>query len=112
VFNGDVVRELAAQFLALSEKQTATLPLMIGHRLMGNSLLFSGDIAGARAHFDQAIALYDAAPHRPLATQLGDVGVAIPIGLGLCGRLVIPRPRSRTQTMRSKTRARSAMPPP
>jgi predicted ATPase len=77
VFNGDVVRELAAQFLALAEKQTATLPLMIGHRLMGNSLLFSGDIAGARAHFDQAIALYDAAPHRPLATQLGDVGVAI-----------------------------------
>jgi predicted ATPase len=50
---------------------------MIGHRLMGNSLLFSGDIVGARAHYDQAIALFDPAPHRPLATQLGDVGVAI-----------------------------------
>jgi hypothetical protein len=53
------------------------VPLMIGHRLMGNSLLFSGDIVGARAHYDQAIALFDPAPHRPLATQLGDVGVAI-----------------------------------
>ena len=76
-FNGDVVRALAAQFLTLAEKQTATVPLMIGHRLMGNSLLFSGDIVGARAHYDQAIALFDPAPHRPLATQLGDVGVAI-----------------------------------
>jgi hypothetical protein len=30
--------ELAVQFLALAEKQTATAPLMIGHRLMGLSL--------------------------------------------------------------------------
>jgi hypothetical protein len=30
-FKGDVVPELAAQFLALAEKQGATAPLMIGH---------------------------------------------------------------------------------
>ena len=41
-FNGDVMRELAAQFLALAEKQGATVPLMIGHRLMGMSLLEYG----------------------------------------------------------------------
>ena len=77
-FNGDAVRELAAQFLALAEKQGATVPLMIGHRLMGISLLCTGDIAEGRAHFDQAIALYDPAEHRPLATRFGqDVGVAI-----------------------------------
>ena len=76
-FNGDAVRELAAQFLALAEKQGATVPLMIGHRLMGISLLHTGDIAEGRAHFDQAIALYDPAEHRPLATRFGqDVGVA------------------------------------
>jgi predicted ATPase len=40
-FNGDALRELAAQFLALAEKQ-GTTPLMIGHRLMGNALLFTG----------------------------------------------------------------------
>jgi hypothetical protein len=34
-FNGDVMRELAAQFLALAERQGAIVPLMIGHRLMG-----------------------------------------------------------------------------
>ena len=77
-FNGDVMRELAAQFLALAEKQGATVPLMIGHRLMGISLLHTGDIAEGRAHFDQAIALYDPAEHRPLATRFGqDIGVAI-----------------------------------
>ena len=77
-FNGDVMRELAAQFLALAEKQGATVPLMIGHRLMGISLLCTGDIAEGRAHYDQAIALYDPAEHRPLATRFGqDVGVAV-----------------------------------
>jgi class 3 adenylate cyclase/predicted ATPase len=77
-FNGDVMRELAAQFLALAQKQGATVPLMIGHRLMGSSLMLTGDIAEGRAHYDQALALYDPAAHRPLATRFGqDVGVAI-----------------------------------
>ena len=77
-FNGDVLRELAAQYLALAEKQGATVPLMMGHRLMGASLLLTGDFAEGRAHYDQAIALYDPAEHRPLATRLGvDIRVAI-----------------------------------
>jgi predicted ATPase len=70
-FNGDVVRELAAHFLALAEEQGATAPLMIGHRLMGSSLLCTGEIAEGRAHYDQAIALYDPVKHRPLATRFG-----------------------------------------
>jgi len=37
-FNGDALRELAGQFLALAEKQKATVPLMIGHRIMGSVL--------------------------------------------------------------------------
>ena len=92
-FNGDVMRELAAQFLALAEKQGATVPLMIGHRLMGTSLLHTGDIAEGRAHYDQAIALYDPAEHRPLATRFGqDIagGGLVLIGRGLCGSLAIP----------------------
>jgi predicted ATPase len=77
-FNGDVVRERAAQFLALAEKQRATVPLMIGQRNMGTSLLETGDIAEGRAHYDQALALYDPAQHRPLATRFGqDSGVTI-----------------------------------
>jgi class 3 adenylate cyclase/tetratricopeptide (TPR) repeat protein len=77
-FNGNVCRDLAAQFLALAEKQEATVPLMIGHRLMGTSLLFTGDITQGRAHFDQALALYDPGEHRSLAARFGqDVRVAI-----------------------------------
>jgi class 3 adenylate cyclase/predicted ATPase len=69
--DGDVARDLAAQFLALAEKQGATIPLMVGHRLMGASLLCTGVLAEGRAHLDQAVALYDPAEHRPLATRFG-----------------------------------------
>jgi predicted ATPase len=76
-FNGDVMRELAVQFLTLADKQRATGPLMMGHRLMGLSLLHTGDIVDGRAHLDRAITLYDPAEHRPLATPFGqDVGAA------------------------------------
>jgi predicted ATPase len=77
-FNGDAMRELAAQFLALAEKQREQVPRMVGHRLMGTSLLCTGDVAEGRAHYDQAIRLYNPAEHRQLATRFGqDVGVAI-----------------------------------
>jgi predicted ATPase len=76
-FNGDALRELAVQFLALAEKQGATVPLMVGQRLIGLSLLHTGDVAEGRAHLDRAVALYDPAEHRPLATRFGqDVRVA------------------------------------
>jgi class 3 adenylate cyclase/predicted ATPase len=71
-FNGDVVRQLATQFLAVAEKQETTAPLLLAHRIMGPSLLCMGDIREARAHLDQAIALYDPAEHRPLATRFGE----------------------------------------
>jgi predicted ATPase len=70
-FNGEVSRELAAQFLSLAEKQRAEVPLMIGHRLMGFSMTFTGSISQGRAHFDGALALYDPAKHRPLAMRFG-----------------------------------------
>ena len=76
-FNGEIVCELATQFLALAEKQAATVPLMIGHRLMGTSLLFTGRLIEGQEHLDQAITLYDRTQHRPLATKFGqDVHVA------------------------------------
>jgi predicted ATPase len=70
-FNGDVLRELAAQFLTFAEKQGATVPLMVGHRIMGSTLATTGDFAGALAHFDQSLGLYDPAEHRPLAARFG-----------------------------------------
>jgi class 3 adenylate cyclase/predicted ATPase len=77
-FNGGTVCELAAQFLALAERQGATVPLLLGHRIMGYSLMMLGDFVEARKHFDDAIARYDPAQHRPLATRFGqDPGVSI-----------------------------------
>jgi class 3 adenylate cyclase/predicted ATPase len=70
-FNGDLLRELAAEFLTLAEKQGATVPLMIGHRNMGIALGLTGKLAEAREHHDRALTLYDPAEHRPLATRFG-----------------------------------------
>jgi class 3 adenylate cyclase/predicted ATPase len=89
-FNGDATCKLATEILALAEKQGTTAPLMIGHRIMGSSLLMTGDIAEGRAHYDQALAFYSPAEHRPLATRFGqDVRVAIlsfrPLALWLLG---------------------------
>jgi predicted ATPase len=77
-FNGDTLRQLAARFMALAQEPGATVPLMIAHRLMGTTLQWTGDIAGGRAHYDQAMALYDPASHRALTTHFGqDVGVVV-----------------------------------
>jgi predicted ATPase len=77
-FNGDAMRQLSAQFLALAAKQKATVPLMNGHRAVGISLLLTGDISEGRAHLDRAIALYKPVEHGPVATRFGtDVGVSI-----------------------------------
>jgi hypothetical protein len=76
--NGGAMGELATQVLGLAEKQGATIPLMIGHRLMGVSSLNAGNFASGRAHFDRAFGLYEPLEHRPLATRFGqDIGVAI-----------------------------------
>jgi class 3 adenylate cyclase/predicted ATPase len=78
VFNGDVCRDLAAQFLTLAEKKRATVPLLMAHCIMGHSLFQGGDFAQARTHYDKGIALYDPSEHRPLATRFGqDIQVAI-----------------------------------
>jgi predicted ATPase len=77
-FNGDALRGLAAQFLALAERQGTAVPLMIAHRLMGTSLMGRGNIAESRAHYEKAIALYDPAEHRSMATRFGqDVSVVV-----------------------------------
>jgi predicted ATPase len=70
-FDGDALRELAAQFLAPAKKQGAAAPIMVGHRLMAVSLASTGDVAQGRAHSDQALALYDPVEHRALATRFG-----------------------------------------
>jgi predicted ATPase len=78
-FNGDTLRDLARQFLTVAEKQSSTSPLMVGHRLMGTSLLSTGDAAKARTHLNRALALYDPAEHRLLTTRFGGQDLRVSI---------------------------------
>jgi class 3 adenylate cyclase/predicted ATPase len=68
-FDGDLMHELAADLLALAEKQGATVPLVIAQSRMGMTLALTGSIAEGRERLDRALALYDPAEHRPLATR-------------------------------------------
>ena len=70
-FNGDAALALAGQFLELAEKQGASVPLLLGHGLMGFSLLVTGNFTQSLRQTDQALALYDPAVHRPLAMLFG-----------------------------------------
>ncbi|MGO9630775.1 MAG: hypothetical protein ACLPXW_17530 [Xanthobacteraceae bacterium] len=63
---------------ALAEKRGATVPLMVGHRLVGTPLLFTGDIAEGRAHYDRGFVLYDPVEYRSFAPRFGrDISVSI-----------------------------------
>jgi class 3 adenylate cyclase/predicted ATPase len=70
-FDGAAVREQATEFLTLAGKQTATIPFLLGERMMGHSLFATGDLVNARMHYDRAIKLYDPDEHLPLATRFG-----------------------------------------
>jgi class 3 adenylate cyclase/predicted ATPase len=77
-FNGDAMRELSAQFLALAAKQSATVPLMNGHRIVGVSLVLTGDISEGRECLERAITLYDPVEHPTLAARFAvDIAVSI-----------------------------------
>jgi hypothetical protein len=110
VFDCDVVRKLADEFLALAEKQATIVPRMIGHRMVAYSSWLVGDVAEALPHYDQAIALYDPAEHRALAAQFSQdarvTGLASGPWSGGC--LVIPMRRSLTLAADLTMRARSA----
>ena len=46
--------------------------------LFGNALTLMGDFVNGKQHYDRALAIYDAAEHRPLTTRSGrDVGVTL-----------------------------------
>jgi class 3 adenylate cyclase/tetratricopeptide (TPR) repeat protein len=76
-FRGDVVLPLARRFQQLAEADHAAVPLMIGHMIVGISLVLAGRLTEGRSELDRAIALYDPAQHRSLATRFGhDVRVS------------------------------------
>ena len=69
--NVSVIFALATDFQTLARKEKTAIPLTIADRLLGTSLLFNGDIAQARIHYDRAIAGYRASEHRALTAKFG-----------------------------------------
>ncbi|MHC5034943.1 MAG: AAA family ATPase, partial [Planctomycetota bacterium] len=69
--------ELAKEYLRLAQGQDSDYLVMLGHRLLGQSLFHVGEPASTRIHLEQTIALYDPEQHRPLTFLYGmDVKVA------------------------------------
>src|SRR5262249_42502859 len=69
-------RELGEQLLNLAQNQQDRALLVEAHQTLGLSLLYLGDLAAARKHFEQGIALYDPQQHGALAFLYGhDHGV-------------------------------------
>ena len=69
-FKGDVACELAEQFHALAQNQTATVAHDRAHA-HGHLAGSRGQHRGGRNHLDRVVALYDPAQHRALATRFG-----------------------------------------
>jgi DNA-binding winged helix-turn-helix (wHTH) protein/tetratricopeptide (TPR) repeat protein len=84
-------RALAEQFLHVAEQAQDPALLVGAHDMLGQTLFLLGEFAPARAHLEQAIALYDPQHHGALALLLGgeDPGVVCrsfaAFALGLLG---------------------------
>jgi len=75
-----------AEQLKRALEQIATLPATPALRreeiklevAFGNALALTGDFVAGKEHYDRALAIYDPAEHRPIATRSGrDVGVTL-----------------------------------
>ena len=68
--------EKANEFLSLAEFQTQSGLLLVGHRLVGSSLIFTANYSAALTHLNRAAALYDPRQHQELALRFGaDMGI-------------------------------------
>jgi class 3 adenylate cyclase/predicted ATPase len=69
--------EPAANFLSVAQSQPSSGPLLVGHRILGHSLIYSGDYRAAVAHLETAASLYRPDEHRDDAFRYGqDIGVS------------------------------------
>jgi predicted ATPase len=69
--------EYATDFLSVAQSQPSSGPLLVGHRTLGHSLMYSGDHRAALAHLETAASLYRPDEHRDSAFRYGqDIGVS------------------------------------
>jgi hypothetical protein len=69
--------EHATNFLSVAQSQPSSGPLLVGHRTLAHSLIYSGDYRAALAHLETAASLYRPDEHRDSAFRYGqDIGVS------------------------------------
>ncbi|HEX4185721.1 MAG TPA: AAA family ATPase [Stellaceae bacterium] len=69
--------EHAATFLSSAQSQPSSGPLLVGHRILASSLMWSGDYPAALAHAETAASLHLPDEHRDSAFRYGqDIGVS------------------------------------
>jgi predicted ATPase len=69
--------EHATNFLSSAQSQSASGPLLVGHRILAHVLMYSGDYRAAVGHFETAASLYRPDEHRDFAFRYGqDIGVS------------------------------------
>jgi hypothetical protein len=69
--------EHATNFLSSAQSQPASGPLLMGHRILAHSLIYSGDHPAALEHAEAAASLYRPEEHRDSAFHYGqDIGVS------------------------------------
>jgi class 3 adenylate cyclase/predicted ATPase len=69
--------EHAANFLSSAQSQPSSGPLLVAHRILAGSLIYSGDYRAALAHAETAASLYRPDEHRDSAFHYGqDIGVS------------------------------------
>jgi predicted ATPase len=69
-------RELAEQLFSLAQRAQDPALLLEAHRMLGQTMFWLGEIAPARVHLEQGMALYDPQQHRSHAFLYGqDPGV-------------------------------------
>jgi predicted ATPase len=68
---------IALQRLQLAEAKQNVIYLVSAHHILGNNLMFLGDLVPAQAHFEQCAALYNQRDHHEYVLLFGqDEGVA------------------------------------
>lgn len=71
-----MARALGEEMLTLAQSEQSPALLLQAHHVVGETLYLQGELAAARAHLEQAIALYDAQQHDALGLLYGlDPGV-------------------------------------
>ena len=111
-FRGELgsAREAAESFLREAERAARPTEAAAAHRCLGLTRLFQGDFAQARAHFEQALRIYDPERDREAKFRFGqDSEVAATAYLALA---VWPLRRRRTRTGAHRTRRSRAQPNP